>query len=284
MGSVIASSWWKDLGKVGSSVEVTRGWFDDNIWKEIGDGLQTLFWLEIKVSNWFSLDYFVLLQIINLGEESLAQNLYDLIHNHSCKRSSLDRWRWSLDASGDYVVKIVYLAQLIHQQSLIGKELTNCWINCVPLTICCFVWKLIRGRLPTRDELFKRNVIIRVDDMLCIFCNNHVETISVINPSLVLDSLKLHDFIRRALNHKGTPFRIQQHSWCVRPIRDPNCHRLLIRKYIPCFNYEIECFFGKRKARFIRVEEEGKAVILALHGVDVIGTMINAEYGIPIMV
>ncbi|KAF1877282.1 hypothetical protein Lal_00012053, partial [Lupinus albus] len=239
----------QDLGKVGSSMEVTRGWFDDNIWKEIGDGLQTLFWHDIWVGNQSLKLVFPRLfrlasnnqsRVCDNGvwrddvwkwdivwrrslfgrDESLAKNLYDLIHNHSCKRSSLDRWRWSLDASGDYVVKTAYLAQLTHQQSLIGKELTNCWINYVSLTICCFVWKLIRGRFPTWDELFKRNVIIRVDDMLCIFCNNHVETvdhlfvscdfassiwkcfyawlqISVINPSLVLDSLKLHDFVRR---------------------------------------------------------------------------------------
>ncbi|KAF1876402.1 hypothetical protein Lal_00029750, partial [Lupinus albus] len=36
---------------------------------------------------------------------------------------------------------------------------------------------LIRRRLPTKDKLFKRNVIVRVDEMMCIFCNNHVETI-----------------------------------------------------------------------------------------------------------
>ncbi|KAF1887001.1 hypothetical protein Lal_00046239 [Lupinus albus] len=40
-----------------------------------------------------------------------------------------------------------------------------------------FGGELIRRRLPTNDELFKRNIIVRVDEMMCIFCNNHVETI-----------------------------------------------------------------------------------------------------------
>ncbi|KAF1886552.1 hypothetical protein Lal_00045785 [Lupinus albus] len=115
-------------------------------------------------------------------EVSLAQNLYDLIRHHSCKRCLIDRWRCGLDRSGKYV--------------------------------------LMRRRLTTNDELFKRNVIVRVDDMLCIFCNNHVETIdhlflscdfaasvwkgfyswlqiSVINQSFVLDSLKYHESIRK---------------------------------------------------------------------------------------
>ncbi|XP_019435063.1 PREDICTED: uncharacterized protein LOC109341584 [Lupinus angustifolius] len=39
----LASRWWKDLQKVGSSNWVTGGWFDENVWKEIGTGLQTLF-------------------------------------------------------------------------------------------------------------------------------------------------------------------------------------------------------------------------------------------------
>ncbi|KAF1894122.1 hypothetical protein Lal_00004041, partial [Lupinus albus] len=72
-------------------------------------------------------------------EVSLAQNLYELIRLHSCKRGVIDRWRWGLNGFGEYV--------------------------------------LIRRRLATKDELFKRNVIVRVDDMLCIFCKNHVETI-----------------------------------------------------------------------------------------------------------
>ncbi|KAE9592429.1 hypothetical protein Lalb_Chr19g0129201 [Lupinus albus] len=58
-------------------------------------------------------------------QESLTQNLYDLIHHHSCKRDVLDRWRWGLDVSGDYVVKTT-LAQLNHQQPPLGKEIKNC--------------------------------------------------------------------------------------------------------------------------------------------------------------
>ncbi|KAF1874954.1 hypothetical protein Lal_00007570 [Lupinus albus] len=41
--SGIASRWCKDIGKVGSPDADTSGWFDGNVWKEIGNGLQTLF-------------------------------------------------------------------------------------------------------------------------------------------------------------------------------------------------------------------------------------------------
>ncbi|KAE9589510.1 putative RNA-directed DNA polymerase [Lupinus albus] len=49
--SGIASRWCKDIGKVGSPDADTSGWFDGNVWKEIGNGLQTLFWHDVWVGN-----------------------------------------------------------------------------------------------------------------------------------------------------------------------------------------------------------------------------------------
>ncbi|KAF1865944.1 hypothetical protein Lal_00041725, partial [Lupinus albus] len=143
--SGIASSWCKDIGKVGSPDADTSGWFDGNVCKEIGNGLQTLFWHDIWVGNQSLRMVFLRLFRLAINQnswvgdngfwrdvvwiwkilwrrnlfgrnESLAQNLDDLIHRHSCKRDILDSWRWSLDGSGDYVVRTSYLAQLNHQQ------------------------------------------------------------------------------------------------------------------------------------------------------------------------
>ncbi|XP_019418518.1 PREDICTED: uncharacterized protein LOC109329295 [Lupinus angustifolius] len=49
--NICSSRWWRDLGKVGSSGEDSGGWFVDNVWKDIGNGLQTLFWHDIWVGN-----------------------------------------------------------------------------------------------------------------------------------------------------------------------------------------------------------------------------------------
>ncbi|KAF1883289.1 hypothetical protein Lal_00030397 [Lupinus albus] len=46
-----ASRWWKDLEKVGSLDEVNGGWFVDNVWKEIGNGLHSYFWHDIWIGN-----------------------------------------------------------------------------------------------------------------------------------------------------------------------------------------------------------------------------------------
>ncbi|CAL0312027.1 unnamed protein product [Lupinus luteus] len=73
--------------------------------------------------------------------------------------------------------KTTYLAQVIHNNSTLDNVLKKCWISCVPSSICCFVWKLVRQRIPTKDELFKRNIIYGIDDMICVLCKNQVEII-----------------------------------------------------------------------------------------------------------
>ncbi|XP_019418405.1 PREDICTED: uncharacterized protein LOC109329188 [Lupinus angustifolius] len=127
----LASRWWKDLQKVGSTNDITGGWFDENIWKEIGTGLQTLFWHDTWVGNQSLKMVFPRLFRLAINqqawvgdnglwrddawhwniqwrrslfgrEESMAQNLYDLIHHFSCKRDTLDIWRWGLDNSDSF--------------------------------------------------------------------------------------------------------------------------------------------------------------------------------------
>ncbi|XP_019425147.1 PREDICTED: uncharacterized protein LOC109334030 [Lupinus angustifolius] len=38
-----ASRWWRDLVKIGSGSNSDSNWLDDNLWKEIGDGLTLVF-------------------------------------------------------------------------------------------------------------------------------------------------------------------------------------------------------------------------------------------------
>ncbi|KAF1875075.1 hypothetical protein Lal_00007691 [Lupinus albus] len=61
-----------------------------------------------------------------------------------CLAVNQNSWVGDNDGAGDYVVRTSYLAQLNHQQPHLGNDLKNCW-------------KLVKRRLPTKDELFKRN-------------------------------------------------------------------------------------------------------------------------------
>ncbi|KAF1863277.1 hypothetical protein Lal_00031362 [Lupinus albus] len=69
--SVLASRWWKNLGKVSSSNEVTGGGlmkiFERKLVMVFKLFYGMIFGLITKVSKWYSLDYSVLLQTIILG-------------------------------------------------------------------------------------------------------------------------------------------------------------------------------------------------------------------------
>ncbi|KAF1872492.1 hypothetical protein Lal_00016793, partial [Lupinus albus] len=117
-----ASRWWKNIYLIGSNLG------------SIGDGSQTLFWLDTWLGNQSLKEIFP--RLFALASSRIALN-------HTCKMNSADRWSWSVDASGSYSVKsAAYLNQF---------EQTP-----------CFVWKLIRERLRLRNELLKRNVSLRL--------------------------------------------------------------------------------------------------------------------------
>ncbi|XP_019459903.1 PREDICTED: uncharacterized protein LOC109359661 [Lupinus angustifolius] len=153
--SANSSRWWKDLCKVDSSVGFMGGWFDEKIWRVIGDGSQTRFWLDIWVGNHSLKEVFPRLFTLALNreafvadcgdwcddvwkwevvwrrdlldrEKNIIENLYALIQNHSCKRAIADSWGWSLDASGRYTIKSAYLSQVDQSTSPLSNLLKNC--------------------------------------------------------------------------------------------------------------------------------------------------------------
>ncbi|GJZ80078.1 RNA-directed DNA polymerase, eukaryota, reverse transcriptase zinc-binding domain protein [Tanacetum coccineum] len=98
----------------------------------------------------------------------VLQNVVDPNHR--------DKWRWTLGVDGVFLVRD--LAKLIEEKVLrveSGGEETI-WNNLVPKKVNIFVWRALRGRLPVRVELDRRE--IDLDSVLCPCCNNIVETCS----------------------------------------------------------------------------------------------------------
>ncbi|XP_057422226.1 uncharacterized protein LOC130716056 [Lotus japonicus] len=52
------------------------------------------------------------------------------------------------------------------------------WATQVPSNIKAFVWRAMLGRLQTRDNLLRRQILRDVDDAKCAFCRLEVETCS----------------------------------------------------------------------------------------------------------
>nr|KAJ0226419.1 hypothetical protein LSAT_V11C100001990 [Lactuca sativa] len=73
------------------------------------------------------------------------------------------------------------------------------WINSAPKKVVSFIWRAKQGRIPSADELQKRN--IPVASSMCGICRNTVETTSHVLTSCPFVS----NTINRVLNWCGVP-------------------------------------------------------------------------------
>jgi hypothetical protein len=76
----------------------------------------------------------------------------------------LDRWRWGLDPSYGYSVKGTY--QYLTSSDSSGERgiYDMVWLKHVPSKVSVFVWRLLRNRLPTKDNLIRRMVLHQEDN------------------------------------------------------------------------------------------------------------------------
>jgi hypothetical protein len=86
-----------------------------------------------------------------------------------------DQWHWQFDSGEGYTFRSVY-------QMLTGQEPHNftaildlIWHRDVPLKVSTFVWRLLRNKLPTKDNLVRRSIIPHGSQFCVSGCGN-VET------------------------------------------------------------------------------------------------------------
>ncbi|MCI12807.1 putative ribonuclease H protein, partial [Trifolium medium] len=95
---------------------------------------------------------------------------------------ALDRRKWKHATSGIFTVKSAYSAMqerrsvypLDHHTT---EALAHLWQNSVPSKVAIFGWRLLLGRLPTRESLYNKGIINTPLDTLCVLCSNEVEDI-----------------------------------------------------------------------------------------------------------
>lgn len=101
------------------------------------------------------------------------------------RRSSADRMIWHFDNKGLYNVKSGYRIARIRENlgehastssDRCGNETSlwhKIWKACIPPKVRVFIWRLIKGCIPTRAALGKKK--INLQDVRCVFCNKHLE-------------------------------------------------------------------------------------------------------------
>ena len=111
------------------------------------------------------------------NEIELAVAFLQDIERTTIRSDSQDQWIWVAEPSGCYSARSAYrvIREGIPTEGQDGgfKEL---WKLKVPPKVAMFVWRLIKDRLPTRDNLKKKRV--ELQDYLCPFCRLEDESAS----------------------------------------------------------------------------------------------------------
>jgi len=187
------SLWWRSVCSVRGRVnEGVGSWFDGNVRRMVGDGRTTLFWfdhwvgempLRIKFPRLFDLAInkeSTVEEMASLGwevegrawewrrrllawEEDSVKECSEMLHNIVLQVEVADSWRWLLDPVHGYSVRNSYRFLTTSEEQVDRSPVDDVWHIQIPLKVSLFVWRLLRNRLPTKDNLLRRHVIYAND-------------------------------------------------------------------------------------------------------------------------
>jgi hypothetical protein len=189
--------WWREIVKIQDGVGVEGGnWFEDNITKSVGNGFDTFFWSDCWVGSMKLRERFRRLYDLSIHkdktvgemralgwgddgiawrwrrrlwawEEELVGEMKILLSNVSFQDSRPDVWLWQTNVGDGYTVRGVY-QMLMGQEMHVHDDFSDAvWHKSVPLMVSICVWRLLRNRWPTKDNLRHRG-IISLDSQLCV--------------------------------------------------------------------------------------------------------------------
>jgi hypothetical protein len=197
-----ASTWWMVIARIQDGEE--RGWFSEGVERWVGNGDETLFWtdpwrggvsLSIRYRRLFDLSlnragtvaFMCLLGWEEGGaawswhrrmwawEEVMLGECRSLLSNIVLQPIVADKWMWRHDPGGGYTVRSTY-SQLTFRDVQEEKAISALiWHKQVLVKVSVLAWRLLRNRLPTKDNLVRRHIVTH-DSRFCVtgFCT-HVE-------------------------------------------------------------------------------------------------------------
>ncbi|PNY09288.1 hypothetical protein L195_g005834 [Trifolium pratense] len=89
--------------------------------------------------------------------------LYDIV----LQTNISDSWIWQHDTGGGYSMRGAYALLTSTDADTVAGAFEVIWHNQVPLEVLILAWRLLRDRLPTKDNLVARNIISH-DARFCV--------------------------------------------------------------------------------------------------------------------
>ncbi|GAU27449.1 hypothetical protein TSUD_161350 [Trifolium subterraneum] len=176
------SSWWREIARIREGGEGEGRWFGEHVSRRVGDGSDTLFWIDHWVDGVPLCERFgrlydlaenklrTVAEMYSLGwrvdgeawewrrplwvwEEEMLGECQSLFANLSLQTHSSDRWQWQPDPDAGYTVRSAYQLLTSHTVDTTDEATHLIWHSQVPLKVSVFAWRLLRDRLPTKANL-----------------------------------------------------------------------------------------------------------------------------------
>lgn len=113
-------------------------------------------------------------------EEQLLNNLLADLDGHVWNDNA-DGWFWKREEDGCFTVKSMYtkLEGLLIVENDWGVEevrvFNQLWKSPAPTKVVGFSWRMLLNRIPTRENLYRRNALPQDVSTLCVMCGREVE-------------------------------------------------------------------------------------------------------------
>jgi len=187
------SAWWRSLCRIREGVGEGVG---SNVRRVVGNGSSTYFWhdiwageipLKIKFPRLFEL--FVekessvekMRRVFGLEdgrermwrrrllawEEESVRECFVLLDNFVFQKNVEDTCTWLLDPIHGYSVRGAYCFLTTTPNGGVQPQVDDIWHQQIPSKVSVFVWRLLRNRLPTKDNLVRRRVL-SLENAACV--------------------------------------------------------------------------------------------------------------------
>jgi hypothetical protein len=202
-----SSTWWRDICSIGTNLDYN--WFVREVVKKTGNGEITSFWEDVWVGDVALRERFPRLFSISVQKEEVIARMWNgngmegwnlrwrrslfvwelnllnellLLINTFRPSEVVDRWVWRAEQDEIFTVKSAYniVSSLllpreapVPDQELIFKVI---WKSPAPSKVAGFAWLVLRNRVPTRQNLYRRQVIRNDGETCCVFCGDRMES------------------------------------------------------------------------------------------------------------
>ncbi|GKV04142.1 hypothetical protein SLEP1_g16340 [Rubroshorea leprosula] len=96
---------------------------------------------------------------LHTWEDNQVEHLHQLLSCKHPQRAKKDSWCWSHEKKGQYSVKSAYQLLLSCETNDCTRIMKKCWNKMEPNKVCSFAWLLLQNRIPSKDNLLRREAI-----------------------------------------------------------------------------------------------------------------------------